>query len=570
MAMAAGDNARPEDQPLLGTLLVQRGLITPAQLEDALAEQRQQHRLLGEIVVTRGWLTPLGLYYTLAEQRGMDVVDLDSSPPDPLCARRVPEAMARRLRVLPIAAVEDGILVGMADPSDVIALDDLRLTIGRTVYPVLADPEQLERALNLAYADSADVESLGQLAIDEANEPAEDLASVDELVEDAPIIRFVDMLLSRAVNERASDIHVEAVADGLQVRFRIDGVLYEIMRAPRSIQAGVISRLKVMAGMDITERRVPQDGRVSIRVEGRSVELRGVTVPGVHGESVVLRILDSGGARLNIAEVGFLPDALARYRAAYRKSSGGILVTGPTGSGKTTTLYATLYELIEPRRSVVTVEDPVEYRIDGIKQMQIHPKAGLTFASALRALVRADPDVILVGEIRDTETVRLVTQAVLTGHLVLSTLHTNDAASTPLRMIEMGAEPFLVTAALSCVVAQRLVRKLCVHCREPYEPTEAELTAACYPSDEPQDGLRFYRAAGCAKCGQTGYWGRLGLHEVMVFSEEVSQLVLARAHTAEVKRAAVEQGMLPMRVDGFRKVAMGMTSVEELLRVVSD
>jgi type IV pilus assembly protein PilB len=570
MAMAAGsDDARPDEQPLLGTLLVQRGLITAAQLEDALAEQHDQHRLLGEIVVTRGWLTPLGLYYALAEQRGMDVVDLDSSPADPLCARLVPEAMARRLRVLPIAEVEDGVLVAMADPSDVIAFDDLRLSVGRTVYPVLADPEQLERALNLAYNSAADAESLG-LAVEEATGPADDLAVIDDLVEDAPIVKFVDLLLSRAVNERASDIHVESIADGLQVRYRIDGVLYEIMRAPRSIQAGVISRLKVMAGMDITERRVPQDGRVSMKVRGRSVELRGVTVPSVHGESVVLRILDSGGARLNIADVGFLPDALARYKAAYHRSSGGILVTGPTGSGKTTTLYATLYELIEPHRSVVTVEDPVEYRIDGIKQMQIHPKAGLTFASALRALVRADPDVILVGEIRDTETVRLVTQAVLTGHLVLSTLHTNDAASTPLRMIEMGAEPFLVTAALSCVIAQRLVRKICVHCRERYEPAEADLAAANYPSDDPRDGLVFYRAAGCTECAQTGYWGRLGLHEVMPFSEEIAQIVLARGHTSEVKRCAVEQGMVPMRADGFRKVAMGLTTVEELLRVVSD
>ncbi|HWS47644.1 MAG TPA: GspE/PulE family protein, partial [Acidimicrobiia bacterium] len=347
-----------------------------------------------------------------------------------------------------------------------------------------------------------------------------------------------------------------------------DGVLHEVMRSPRSIQAGVISRLKVMADINIAERRVPQDGRISMKVNGRGIDLRVATLPTVYGEKVVMRILDKGNAILKLEDLGFLPEAHERFETSYRKPYGTILVTGPTGSGKSTTLYATLNMLNEPHRNIITVEDPVEYRLPGINQVQIHPKAGLTFAGALRSILRADPDIVLVGEIRDKETAIIGIEAALTGHLVLSTLHTNDAASTPMRLVEMGVEPFLVTSALDCVVAQRLARKLCEKCKDPYQPSEAELVEAGWPMDDMDEWPTLYRAVGCPSCGRTGYRGRFGIHEVMILSEEIERLVIERRSTEDIQKVALMQGMVNLRSDGLRKAGLGFTSLEEIFRVV--
>ncbi|HEX5614059.1 MAG TPA: ATPase, T2SS/T4P/T4SS family [Acidimicrobiia bacterium] len=563
-----------EEAPLsdgtpLGALLLEKGLVTEAQLDAALAEQEQSGKPLGRILIESGTISETDLVATLARQVGLEFVDLGSMTIDPTVAALVPESLARRYQAVPILWEDSRLVVAMADPSNVFALDDIRAVIGSEMRTVVATASQIIETIDRFHRIDADVDTIVQAAADEHEDL--ELAKVHEVVEDAPIVKFVNVLVNQAVSERASDIHVEPTENDLRIRFRIDGVLHEVMRSPRSIQAGVISRLKVMADINIAERRIPQDGRISMKVGGRPIDLRVATLPTVYGEKIVLRILDKGQALLQLEELGFLPETQDRFEIAYRKPYGTILVTGPTGSGKSTTLYATLNQLNEPHRNIITVEDPVEYRLPGINQVQIHPKAGLTFAAALRSILRSDPDVVLVGEIRDRETAVIAVEAALTGHLVLSTLHTNDAASTPLRMVEMGVEPFLVTSSLDCVVAQRLARKLCDRCREPYQPSEAELVQAQWPTETLGDGEwpTLYRAIGCPACSRTGYRGRFAIHEVLLVTEEIERLVIERRSSEDIQKVAVMQGMLALREDGLRKVGNGMTSLEELFRVVA-
>jgi type IV pilus assembly protein PilB len=550
----------------LGALLIDEGLLTEAQLDAALAEQSKSGKPLGRLLIEQGTISETELVRTLARQVGLEFVDLGDWTIDGSVSSLVSESLARRYQAIPIGWEDGKLVVAMADPSNVFAVDDIRALAGADVRSVVATASQILETIERFYRVDGEVDEIMQAATDEADEEA-DLSSLSEVVEDAPIVKFVNLLVNQAVNDRASDIHVEPTESDLRIRFRIDGVLHEVMRSPRSIQAGVISRLKVMADINIAERRVPQDGRITMKVNGRSIDLRVATLPTVYGEKVVMRILDKGQAVLRLEDLGFLPEALARFETSYRKPYGTILVTGPTGSGKSTTLYATLNILNEPHRNIITVEDPVEYRLPGINQVQIHPKAGLTFAGALRSILRADPDIILVGEIRDKETAIIGIEAALTGHLVLSTLHTNDAASTPMRLVEMGVEPFLVTSALDGVVAQRLARKLCDKCKEAYQPTEAELTAASWPMDD-GEWPTLHRAIGCTACGRTGYRGRFGVHEVMLLSEEIERLIIERRSTEDIQKVALMQGMLSLREDGLRKVGMGMTSLEEIFRVV--
>jgi type IV pilus assembly protein PilB len=352
----------------------------------------------------------------------------------------------------------------------------------------------------------------------------------------------------------------------VRVRYRIDGVLHEVMRSPKNIQAGVISRLKIMADINIAERLIPQDGRVSAVIAGKAVDLRVATLPTVYGEKVVMRILDKSTALLQLADLGFLPEALGRYESAYTMPYGTILVTGPTGSGKSTTLYATLNQVNDPSKNIITVEDPVEYRLPGINQIQVNNKAGMTFAAALRSILRSDPDIVLVGEIRDRETATTAVEAALTGHLVLSTLHTNDASSTPTRLVEMGVEPFLVGSSLDCIVAQRLARKLCSKCKEHYAPTAADLEAVGWDGED--DPPELFRALGCGACGRTGYHGRFAIHEVLLVSEDIERMIVERAHTEDIKKIAIAQGMMTLRGAGMAQVRNGVTSVEEILRVI--
>ncbi|MEZ5280576.1 MAG: ATPase, T2SS/T4P/T4SS family [Acidimicrobiales bacterium] len=558
----------------LGDILIANGVISVDQLQTALEEQARTKKRLGDILVDSGVLFPGDLYKALADQQDIEVVDLENQRPDPIFARKVPETLARRIKAVALSETSDGKLrVAMAEPFDVFAIDDLRAATGSRIMPVLASQEQLDRVLNSIYEDGKAEEAVRNAASQMGPKDNAGLAEMGELVDDGPIVKFIDLLLKRAIQERASDIHVEAAEDGLRIRFRIDGVLKDVMRSPKSVQSGVLSRFKIIAELDIAEKRVPQDGRTSVKVGDRVVDLRIVTVPTVYGESVVLRILDQGTNSLDIEDLGMHPRSRKRFEWAYNKPAGGVLVTGPTGSGKTTTLYSTLNALNDPTTAIVTVEDPVEYRIDGIKQMQMNAKAGLTFASSLRAILRADPDVVLVGEIRDVETAQIAAEAALTGHLVLSTLHTNDSASTPLRLIEMGLEPFMVTAAITCVVAQRLARKLCPHCAQPDDPDPADLKAAGW-----QDGLirasdidtpRWMRPVGCSKCSNTGFKGRFGVHEVLLISPEIQHMILNHSSSSDIKRQAQKEGMLTMRQDGLIKAAKGMTTIKELGRSVA-
>jgi type IV pilus assembly protein PilB len=550
-------------------LLIEEGLLTDAQLDAAVAEQARTGKPLGRLLIEQGTISEAELVRTLAHQVGLEFVDLSDRTIDGSVAALVNEALARRYQVIPIGWEEGKLVVAMADPSNVFAVDDIRALAGAEVRTVVATASQIMETIERCYRIDGDVDEVMQAATDEAGDEV-DLSALSEVVEDAPIVKFVNLLVNQAVGDRASDIHIEPNESDLRIRFRIDGVLHEVMRSPRSIQAGVISRLKVMADINIAERRIPQDGRISMKVSGRSIDLRVATLPTVYGEKVVMRILDKTQAVLKLEDLGFLEESHSRFHASYTKPYGTILVTGPTGSGKSTTLYATLNQLNTPDRNIITVEDPVEYRLPGINQVQIHPKAGLTFAGALRSILRADPDIVLVGEIRDMETAIIGIEAALTGHLVLSTLHTNDAASTPMRLVEMGVEPFLVTSALDCVVAQRLARKLCDKCKEPFQPTEAELVEAGWPTEELEAGEwpTLHKAIGCSACGRTGYRGRFGIHEVMSISEEIERLVIERRSSEDIQKVALMQGMLSMRSDGLRKAAKGLTSLEEIFRVV--
>ena len=501
---------------------------------------------------------------------GTPLVDLSEERPDPAIVGLLPDHIARRYRAVPLWRDGYRLVVGMIDPGDLGAVDDLRAVLGEPFSRVKVEESQLSDVLDLASRLDEEVASVAQIVAEDTFDSLPDLASLRAVVEEAPIVKFVNLVILQAVQERASDIHVEPTEHDLRIRFRIDGVLHERMRQPRSIVPGVVSRLKVMAEIDIAERRVPQDGRMSVSVEGKTVDLRVSTLPTVHGEKVVMRILDRASGVLPLAELGFLPEQLTRYERAYRRPYGAILVTGPTGSGKSTTLYATLNLLNDTSRNVVTVEDPVEYRLPNINQVQTNAKAGLTFANALRSILRQDPDIVLVGEVRDRETGIIAIEAALTGHLVLSTLHTNDAPSTPLRLLEMGIEPFLVTSALDCVLAQRLARRLCEKCKSVHVPSDEELLAAGWDMSKLAAGRpEVFRAIGCPSCGNTGYRGRLAVHEVLLFTEEIERLVVSRASSEEIRRVAVDQGMITLRQDGLAKVEAGRTTLEEVSRVVA-
>jgi type IV pilus assembly protein PilB len=469
---------------------------------------------------------------------------------------------------LPIGYDDEAkLIVAMADPANLFALDDIRTITGMEIKPVVATAGDIDAAIRKYGRMDQSVEEMASeaaLAVDDDTFDEERLA-----VEDGPIVKMVNLLITQAIGDRASDIHIEPSERDVRIRYRVDGVLHEVMRSPKNIQAGLISRLKVMADLNIAERRIPQDGRVGLTVGGKSVDLRLATLPTVYGEKVVIRVLDKSSVLLKLEDLGFLPSAFARYEQAYTKPYGAILVTGPTGSGKSTTLYATLNIVNKADRNIITVEDPVEYRLSGVNQMQVNPKAGLTFASALRSILRADPDIILVGEIRDHETAQIAIESALTGHLVLSTMHTNDAPSAPPRLVEMGVEPYLVASSIDCVVAQRLLRKLCLKCREAYAPAHADLAEAGFP-EEAWEGIKeLYRPVGCATCAKTGYRGRLGLYEVMPISEEIERMTVERASSLDIRRSAERDGMIALREDGLEKARLGGTSIEEVLRVVA-
>jgi type IV pilus assembly protein PilB len=550
----------------LGSILVDQGLITPPQLVVAEEEHRASGRSLGRVLVDRGDVTEKDLVAALATQIGMPFVDLADFDVDPRAVTMVGDGTLRKHVVLPIGFEDGKLLLAMSDPSNVVAVDDVRTITKMDVKAVVATKDDVAAAIDKYASMGEDMEAMaGDLA---AGDEDTDLDDLKAITEDAPIIKFVNLLIAQAVADGASDIHIEPGEKDLRVRYRIDGVLHEVMRSPRSIQAGVISRLKIMAEVDIAERRIPQDGRISVTTNHKAIDLRFSTLPTVYGEKVVMRILDKTSVMLELEDLGFLDHNHKRFEEAYRKPYGTILVTGPTGSGKSTTLYATLNVLNEPGVNIITTEDPVEYRLAGISQVQVNNKVGLTFASALRSILRQDPDIVLVGEMRDRETAQIGIEAALTGHLVLSTLHTNDAPSAVTRLTEMGIEPFLVGSAVDCVLAQRLARRVCSRCVELVRPEAEVLKAAGFADDIVEDRPEIPRAVGCSACSNTGYRGRLAVHEVMTVTEEIERLTVARASSEEITRVAVEQGMRPLRDDGLAKVLLGRTTIEEIGRVV--
>jgi type IV pilus assembly protein PilB len=549
-------------------VLIERGLVTEEQVAAAQeAATRRGVPLLRELIESK-LVDRTEASRAFAEAANLEFVELVEMQLDQAAVATVPAEQARRMGVIPIGWDGRRLVVATSDPTNVIALDDLRVLTGTDIKIVYAARRDIEDKLAKVYRAESE---LGDISADLADTSVatEAIASIGDSPDDAPIVRFVNLLISQAVADRASDIHVEPTEHDLRVRYRIDGVLHEMMRSPKKLQAGVVSRLKIMADINIAERRVPQDGRISVTQNGSKIDLRVATLPTVWGEKVVLRILDNKTALLGLDQLGFSDGNLSRYATAYRKPYGMIMVTGPTGSGKSTSLYATLNIVSRPEINVITVEDPVEYRIPNINQVQVNTKGGLTFARALRSILRADPDVVLIGEIRDTETARIAVEAALTGHLVLTTLHTNDAPSSINRLVEMGVEPFLVASAMDCVVAQRLCRRLCSKCKESYVPSDKELLDVGFPWQPDRPLPTLYRPVGCASCSRTGYRGRLALHEVMEVTEEIERLTVTRSSTDAVARAATAAGMVPLRQDGWLKVLAGDTSVEEVLRVVA-
>ncbi|MDD4337707.1 MAG: GspE/PulE family protein, partial [Firmicutes bacterium] len=495
----------------------------------------------------------------------------------------VPESMARRYKVLAIERRGDKLTLAMADPLNVLAIDDIKLATGFEVEPVVSPEDEIARALEQYYGSSEDISEVVR-DLEQYSEDSIEFASYEEeigvdrlreLVDEAPVVRLVNMIIAQAVGERASDIHVEPQATGVRVRYRVDGILREIMDLPRGSHAAIASRFKIMSNMDIAERRVPQDGRVQLKVEGEEIDLRVSTLPTIYGEKVVCRVLFRRGAMVKLEQLGFLEGNLELWYRALSYPHGVILVTGPTGSGKTQTLYASLNRLNSVEKNIITVEDPVEFRLDGINQVQTNPKAGLTFASGLRSMLRQDPDIIMVGEIRDRDTAQIAVNAALTGHLVLSTLHTNDAPGATVRLVDMGVEPFLVASSLICVLSQRLVRRVCTYCKEEYVPDDEEwgrwVRTTRGIQGEPGLGLprRLVRGKGCRQCGGMGYRGRTAIHEIMMVTEPIRELVSRNASSDVISDCAREQGMRRLIEDGADKVRLGITTLNEVMRVAA-
>ncbi|MBN1192318.1 MAG: Flp pilus assembly complex ATPase component TadA [Coriobacteriia bacterium] len=540
------------------------GIITEQQLTDALEVHKATGSPLGRVLVDMGYATQGGILSVMAKQIGIPYIDFSQTTPDANAIAVVPKDLATRYTLMPVEIAEDQLVVAMADPQNVLALDDLRIITGYEIRPAISTKDDIVSAVEEYY-------KMATTMTDERMDSGDELETVSledltEVTDEAPIVKLVNYIINKAVADRASDIHIEPQEKDLRVRYRVDGVLHEMMRSPKGTQQAIISRFKIMADMDIAETRKPQDGHSALTIGGHKMDFRVSTLPTVYGERVVLRILRKDSIMMRLEDLGFLPEALERFESSFRKPYGAILVTGPTGSGKSTTLYAAINVLNDPGKHILTAEDPVEYRLAGVNQIQTNTKAGLTFARALRSFLRCSPDIILVGEIRDQETAKIAIESALTGHLVLSTLHTNDAAGAITRLTEMGVEPFLVASSVDCVLAQRLARRLCSDCKEEYVPERQVLLDAGYREDDLPEKL--WRVKGCKKCGGTGYRGRMGVHEVMMVSEEIGELCVREATAEAIRDTAIEQGMLTLKMDGLEKARMGQTSLEEIVRVI--
>lgn len=557
----------------LGEILIERGKLDLANLERALrVQETNKQERIGAILARTGFAAERDVIEALSLQMDVPVVPLASYPELPILEERVSVRFIKESRALPLQEDEAQLVLAMVDPADEYVRNAFRLVTGRKIVAQLAVPSELDAAFERLYGTgktSMD-QIVGEAQTRDDDVGNEDLQQLKELASEAPIIRLVSLIISHALQARASDIHIEPFENRLIVRYRVDGVMHEVESPPRRFSAAVISRIKIMASLDIAERRLPQDGRIKLRLQGKEIDLRVSTVPTMHGESVVMRILDKSGTTLDFATLGFDAVALERFLQVLNQPHGIVLVTGPTGSGKTTTLYTALDKLNKPDIKILTVEDPVEYQMEGINQIQVKPQIGLTFANALRSIVRQDPDVIMIGEIRDLETAQIAVQSALTGHMVLSTLHTNDAASTINRLLDMGMDDYLLTSTVNGILAQRLVRTLCTHCREahpalPEVIEEMQLTRFTAASP-----VMLYRPVGCEECGGTGYSGRVSIVELLVMTDTIRGMIMRHVTSGEVRQQAIADGMQTMYENGLSKAVAGVTTIEEVLRVTRE
>jgi type IV pilus assembly protein PilB len=564
----------------LGEILVKESLITADQLKAALAHQQEHGGRLGTSLMKLGLVSDDEITEVLSRQYGVPSINLKYYEVDPTVIKLIPQDTAVRYQIVPLSRVGSTLTIAMIDPTNVFAMDDIKFMTGFNVEPVVASESAISEAITKFYGEVESVEELTKVMKDlgaedsgdlelAAEEQEMDLASLERAAEEAPIIKLVNLLLTDAVKRGASDIHVEPFDRELRVRFRVDGILQSVMTPPLKLKDAITSRIKIMAKLDISEKRLPQDGRIMIkyRKENRIKELdfRVSTVPTLFGEKIVMRLLDKENLRLDMTKLGFEPESLVKFEKAILRPYGMVLVTGPTGSGKTNTLYSSVARLNTPETNIMTAEDPVEFQLAGINQVQMKDQIGLNFASALRAFLRQDPNIILVGEIRDFETAEIAVKAALTGHMVLSTLHTNDAPSTISRLMNMGIEPFLVATSINLICAQRLVRRICTNCKEVLEVPEQALADAGFTAAEVKK-TKIYHGKGCSVCNKSGYKGRVGLYEVMEITDELRELVLVGASALELKKKALELGMMTLRRSGLVKVALGQTTLEEILR----
>jgi type IV pilus assembly protein PilB len=557
----------------LGELLVKNNLITKEQLSQALAQQDTSGGRIGANLVKLGFISEDEITAFLSRQYGVPSINLAQFEVDANVTKLIDGDMAQKYQVIPINRAGGVLTVAMADPSNIFAIDDIKFKTGLRVEPVVAAESAIRNAVNKYYDNAGAVDELLKKSVEDVDtvgegEEAVNVAQLAEATEDAPVVKLVNLVLTDAIKKGASDIHLEPYEKSFRVRFRIDGVLYDVMQPPMKLKAAITSRVKIMATLDIAERRLPQDGRIKIRVAQREMDFRVSTLPTLFGEKVVLRLLDKSNLQLDMTKLGFEPQALKDFEEAILMPYGMILVTGPTGSGKTTTLYSALNRINKIDTNIMTAEDPVEFNLPGINQVQMKPDIGLNFAAALRAFLRQDPDVIMVGEIRDYETAEIAIKAALTGHLVLSTLHTNDAPSTVSRLLNMGVEPFLVAASSNLILAQRLLRRVCSQCKEETKvPANALVDLGFSPEDA--KAIKTFKGKGCANCSDTGYRGRIALYEVMTIRDNIKELILQGASTGELREAGRKNGMKTLRESGLQKIREGLTSIEEVMRVTT-
>lgn len=585
-----------KEKKSLGESLVEEGIITAEQLKKAQGEEKSKGERLVKVLVRLGFIAEEDLVTFLSNKLNVPRIELNNYLIDQKIIELVPENLARKYELIPVLKIGNRLTCAMIDPWNVFALDEIRSKTGLIIEPAVSTEGEIKKALNEYYGTKGSMEDLIK-SIDEEKLGAVEGQDIDVkklkgIIEEPVVIKLVNMIIMKAIEEKASDIHIEPEEEALNMRFRVDGMLHEVSSPPKHLQSAIISRIKIMAELDIAERRIPQDGRFTIKISGRQIDVRVSCIPTIYGENVVLRLLDSSSAVMSLEDLGFSKEALSAFDKFIRRPHGIILVTGPTGSGKTTTLYAALNKINTVEKNIITIEDPVEYKLEGIRQIQINPKVDLTFATGLRSILRQDPNIIMVGEMRDRETAEIAVQAALTGHLVFSTLHTNDAPGAVTRMIDMGVEPFLVSSSVIGILAQRLVRTICSDCKEKYTPTDEELKDIGYldegrktkderrlPAEVIPDHAHaqakagttiFYRGKGCPKCMSTGYKGRIGIYELLIPDEKIRNSIMAKASTDEIRRLARNAGMTSMKEDGIQKIKAGATTVEEVFRVTEE